>query len=325
MRAIREACKLKNNRMVWAIVAGLLVLMAVLYPIFKKEPLGQPVAGNTLTSRQVAAIPMDPWDADWVDATQLTLNLSAIDTPGATPRKVQVASLYDGQQIAFRLEWHDASKNVQSRRIQDFADAAAVQLAPEMINICMGQMDRVAHIWHWKADWQYGDRDLSAQFPNMHSDGWHSGAADELGTDLFVRPAATVGNPRAATAHESNVERLFAEGNGTLTPVGEANVSGVGAWHEGRWAVVFVRDLAGGNAPDIALAPGALLQAAFAVWDGAHMQRDGMKYTTLWATVEIGGPSTAALPPAAAVSAVALVPFGLGGLFWFSRSRRRQK
>jgi hypothetical protein len=37
----------------------------------------------------------------------------------------------------------------------------------------------------------------------------------------------------------------------------------------------------------VSLTAGAPLQAAFAVWDGKVMQRDGMKYVTSWVVLQL--------------------------------------
>lgn len=280
----------------WIITAGLLLLVvAAAIPVLKQIPalsnlqMGKTVAGPALLARQVAEIPADPWDATWNDVAALQLPLSVVSTPGANPtHEVTVRAVTDGKQVAFRIEWADDSQEVTTLRPQDFADQAAIQLADGDIAACMGQADRYAHIWHWKADWQYGTRDLKQQYPNLYTDGYWIGDQELFTEDLFTRPAAYVGNLRAQPSHDSPVERLVAGGfsSNTTAPAPFQNVRGSGVWKEGRWAVVFVRDLQGPEG-DLQLKPGAPTQVAFAVWDGKYMQRDGMKYTSGWATLTV--------------------------------------
>ena len=59
---------------------------------------------------------------------------------------------------------------------------------------------------------------------------------------------------------------------------------GGGTWADGRWGVVFVRDLAAPAASDIKVdfTPGATTHFALAVWDGGANDRDGQKAITIW-------------------------------------------
>lgn len=295
--------KISRRGLIWAGVIALLVVAAAI-PALQQIPTSQPVAAPVLKAQAAAgALPADPWAADWAKAPSTTMPLSVVNTPGANTRDVKVSAITDNQQIAFRLEWTDDSQETLTIRPEDFADAAAIQLADSTFNICMGQTDRYAHIWHWKADWEHGSRDLKAQYPNMYRDDYWNEGQRVLTEDVFQRPAATVDNLRALPAHETPVEHAIAGGFQSLTSHAMQNVSGSGIWQDGKWAVVFVRDLARGGEGDFSFAGGEGLQVAFAVWDGKLMQRDGMKYVSTWASLEL--PPAAVAAARAAESAVA--------------------
>ncbi len=96
----------------------------------------------------------------------------------------------------------------------------------------------------------------------------------------------------------SAVDNLLAGSFGTLTAAEDQMVAGQGAWDDGKWRVVFARDLAVGE-EYAQFAEGESANVAFAVWDGAKNQRDGMKSVSQFLTLEVsaeiatggGGPS----------------------------------
>ena len=98
-----------------------------------------------------------------------------------------------------------------------------------------------------------------------------------------------VENPMANPWRTTAIEDLNAVGFGTLTaqsPEGQ-NISGVGFWVEGKWRVVFVRQLNSADAFDAKFQPGAKVPIAFAVWDGSKGDRDGQKAVTTWYILQI--------------------------------------
>ncbi|HEY3364839.1 MAG TPA: ethylbenzene dehydrogenase-related protein [Symbiobacteriaceae bacterium] len=251
--------------------------------------MSKPVATPTIIVRRVPELPTEPLAAAWRRVSAVVLPLAAVSTPNAPARQVSVQALTDGKQMAIRLEWQDTTRDVLTLRPQDFGDQAAMMLSAQLANACMGQVDVPVNIWQWKADWQSGTRDMAAAFPNMYTDGFTGDDGKPLLTeDLFTRPAFTVGNARAAAAKAVPVEHLVAGGFSTLTAANDNNpATGRGAYDEGKWAVVFTRPLDAGTPGDVALAAQAPLQSAFAVWDGHQMQRDGMKYVTAWAVLQL--------------------------------------
>ncbi|HWI52231.1 MAG TPA: ethylbenzene dehydrogenase-related protein [Symbiobacteriaceae bacterium] len=279
----------RRQIIIGATAAGLLLLAAGLsvYQIGFRKPVGTP----TLVVRPAkTAIALDPWDATWKKVSAVTMPLTITSTPGAKARDVSVKAVTDGTNLAVRMEWADGAKDVTTLRPQDFGDQAAIQLSDQVSNACMGQVGmNPVHIWQWKADWQFGSRDMKTQFPNIINDGFHDDTGKALLTeDLYARPAFVAGNARAAEAKDKPVESLIAEGFGTLTSAGAHPMQSKGDYQNGRWAVVFMRPLQG-ETGDVSLTAGAPLQAAFAVWDGQFMQRDGMKYTTSWVVLQLEG------------------------------------
>jgi len=96
--------------------------------------------------------------------------------------------------------------------------------------------------------------------------------------------ARDAGNPRAAAQRPSSVEDLNAVGFGSLTPQPAArqNVHGASDYRDGRWRVIFTRDLEPDDLSDAIIDPRATTVAALAVWDGANGDRDGRKAVSSW-------------------------------------------
>jgi len=105
----------------------------------------------------------------------------------------------------------------------------------------------------------------------------------------------------------SPVEDLVAGGFGTLTsePAEGQNVQGNGTWENGRWRVVFNRDLASSESEDVTFKAGQVYSVAFAAWDGANGERNGQKSTSQWVSLQLEGQGAAAESAA---------PEGPGGL-----------
>lgn len=299
----------------------LLLLLSVLAGAltFFKVPLASS-QGLTLTAAQTtAALPVaDPADAAWQQATAIEVPLSAqnITKPmfAATHVKAMtVRALYNATDIAFLVEWADDTENNSMVRVQDFRDAVALQfpLAEGQPFFCMGQIGGNVNIWHWKADWQAdlaARQDMETLYPNMNVDFYPFANTALPGPSDYADPnyvtAFAAGNLFAGV-HASPVEDLIAGGFGSLTSQGEPgqNVQGFGAWAEGQWRVIFTRPLTSQETTDIQLGVGKQYSLALAAWDGANDERNGMKSTSQWVTLQVGAAASTTItkpttPPA---------------------------
>jgi hypothetical protein len=174
----------------------------------------------------------------------------------------------------------------------------------------MGQADQSVNIWHWRADNEAGPAETPA-----------SGYVDQYpATDDLHYPARAAGNPYAQP-HGGTVQNLVAGGFGTLTPIDAQQVRGHGTHDGERWTVVFARDYPAPGPFQPTFVDGQVIDVAFAAWDGALAQRDGIKSVTSFVQLELTGnaPPTSSLVPAAVVAALAV----LGGGVIAARRRRR--
>jgi len=78
---------------------------------------------------------------------------------------VRVAALHDGERLAFRLEWNDATENRGNGDNTDFPDGAAVLLpsVPFAPIFTMGAPGVAVNAWYWRADEDGGVRQVVAE------------------------------------------------------------------------------------------------------------------------------------------------------------------
>ncbi len=125
-------------------------------------------------------------------------------------------------------------------------------------------------------------------------------------------PARAVGNVFAQDDRTTAVDNLLAGSFGTLTQAPDQVVQGTGVWRDGTWRLVFARDLEVGE--DYSqFAEEESTNIAFAVWDGASGERDGIKSVSQFLTLEVspdvaepGGGVTVWIIVAVVLGAVAL-------------------
>ena len=99
----------------------------------------------------------------------------------------------------------------------------------------------------------------------------------------------------------------MAGGFGSLTsqPGQGQNVQGYGVWSDGKWRLIFSRELASAQADDVSFDPGKVYSVAFAAWDGANDDRNGQKSTSQWVSLQFESAALAlAAEPISAVQTV---------------------
>lgn len=249
-----------------------------------------------MVAKRVGRLPASPDEAAWEAAPEVRVPLMPLWWHDGYIDAVQVKALHDGERLAFRLEWDDATRDSAGVRQQDFPDGAAVELAASLSPplFAMGAPGEPVSIWHWKALWDEDKKAFQEEgttYPNLVADsyygkqkGWEAGPLD----DTTYRPAGDVHNPLAATERPSNVEADRAAGLGTLTAQAAAQqkVQGLSGWKDGKWRLQLVREM-GSGAGDVTLAPGQRTSVAFALWDGHAGDRNGQKSVSIWNTLTV--------------------------------------
>lgn len=301
------------------------VLVAVLLAAGLRAVDANPATAQTvsLQAYQTDEDPgTDPTTGVWRSVPSVEIPLSAqmvtfptggelsVDAPTARAR-----ALHDGDTLFIALDWPDSTSDDTTAAPEEFADAAAVQFPGEptssVPSVCMGQADQNVNIWHWRADSQTG-------VPEVPS----SGYVDRYpSTDELHYPARSAGNPYAQPG-EGAAQNLVAGGFGTLTLADGQTVHGHGTHHGERWSVVFTRDYPAPGPLQPTFETGQVIDIAFAVWNGALDQRDGLKSTTSFVKLELTDSATPGQwAPSAIIAALALVV--LGGILapWVLRRR----
>jgi hypothetical protein len=253
-----------------------------------------PKIANEVVAVSSAKLPSLPTDAAWDHAPEHVAKLVPQDlveprlmTPSTA--EVKVRSLTNGSEVAFRLEWEDASKNDLPGPAK-MVDACAIQipekLEKDLPEPQMGQDGKRVQVTYWRADWQAsvdgrGDhiRDL---YPNASVDHYPfeakalapgSAAAREM--ELRYSPARALGNVRGGPRSRS-VEDLIATGPGTLMPGPSLGGNGKGVHGKSSWSVVISRKLPDG------LAPNQRTHVALAVWQGSQQEAGARKMRSGW-------------------------------------------
>ncbi len=292
----------KHTRLLFAALLLLALALTV-----SKIPLASSQGLQLVSSWVDGDLPdQDPASPLWRQAPAIEVPLSAqnIAKPfllESKVRSVTARSLHNQDQVAVLVEWEDPTEDASSVAVQDFRDAVALQFPQVEAQpyFCMGQAGGNVNIWHWKADWQadlLARREMEDRYPDMYVDDYPftqpvAGSLARVADyqDQNYLPALKAGNPFAAPTLHTPVEDLNAGGFGTLTsqPGEEQNVQGFGKWQDGRWRVIFSRSLASPEADDISFTSGKTYSIAFAVWDGANQERNGMKSTSQWVNLHL--------------------------------------
>ena len=214
----------------------------------------------------------------------------------ASTTEVRVRAVTNGSEIAFRLEWLDASKD-DLPGAGRFVDACAVQVPKKIEREApapqMGETGRPVEVTFWRADWQAtvdgrGDT-IRELYPRASVDHYpfeakplEPGSPAQQEMARRYAPARALGNLRGGP-RESPVEDMVAEGPGTLTPVPPAGSKGKGLRTRDGWSVVISRRAPSG------LAPRARTQIAFAVWEGSQEEVGARKMRTGWIPLLLQG------------------------------------
>lgn len=252
-----------------------------------------------ITARRVGKLPGHPDAALWKEAQPVELHLMPLWWRDDRPETLMVRALHDGQGLALRLAWSDATHDHAPLRAQDFGDAAAVQfsLHQDPPFFAMGEAARAVNIWMWKAEKQanldHGFQDLEATYPNLAIDTYPDltrSPADQpmrqppsLHLDPSFITARGAGNLVSDPAVKGPVEDLTARGFGTLKArAADSGVTAAGSYAIGTYQVVFRSNLEGGGANSVSARAGQTLAVSFAVWDGSAGDRDGKKSVTIW-------------------------------------------
>jgi len=215
------------------------------------------------TSKKIGLSPGAPI---WKGVKSFPVKLRGLQSVSGQVSIVQTQSIHNLKQIAFRLQWKDETPDTANSGTTVYIDAVALQFSAlskfDSIYYGMGERKKPVNIWHWKAD----------SFQKVD------------GQSLAINNGVAV-NPFG----EKPVEEMNASGFGTLTVQSQEDqqLTGKGVWENGRWTVVFLRDLRTASPFDIQFRESVNALVAFALWDGKKKEKNANKKVSFWQQLEI--------------------------------------
>ena len=254
----------------------------------------QPVTTPDVVIVAAVDVPKNPDDQAWESAPEHAAKLLLQDMVEprlltASTAEVRIRAIRGGNEVAFRLEWVDATTNDLSEGAR-FCDGCAIQLPakndPNVTAPQMGESGRPVEIAYWNAGWQAvvdgrGDS-IKDIYPNATIDHYPFEAASlSKGSDVQKKmaaryaPARALGNTMAGP-RDVPVQDLIADGPGTLVPAKATTSKGCGRRTATGWAVVITRSLPAG------IVDQGRSQVAFAVWEGSQQEVGSRKMRTGW-------------------------------------------
>lgn len=256
-------------------------------------------------------LPLDPLDKAWkrTEAAIVYMHPQNSIRPGiseATVGSVKISSLNNGEEIAFKIQWHDWTKDDQLNMSDKFSDAVAIQFpvkiksfAPSYI---MGEDEKMVHIIHWKAAWEKdikeGYQDVEHAYPNYQVDFYPGVKTREEGKSYYpvsefseeakvFLAGIQAGNSLSDFNRKRPVEELYAEGFRTLTTKPDITAKARGVWTGSGWTVVIARPMNTKIDGDSLLTRGSNF-FAIAIWDGGSGNVGARKnHSGSWLTLKI--------------------------------------
>lgn len=196
----------------------------------------------------VLDVDADLWED--IEPEKISLYPQAARVPyGNIEKDLWVRSVYNDHEIAFLLEFPDDTEN---RNPPTDPDGCAILITPldSPATVQMMGYAGKANVWHWLAN-----RD----------------------TERYEKANETM----------NVVRELTASGPGTQTPMKAQNVDGKGKYRDGKWSVVFKRQLKSLQEDEFELKSGRDMQVAFALWDGVKAETFSRKSISILRTLEL--------------------------------------
>ncbi|MCC7087189.1 MAG: c-type cytochrome [Pirellulales bacterium] len=260
-----------------------------------------------IVAKRTDKAPRTPDDAAWDAVEESPIGVMPLWWRDDSNPNLHVKALYDGESLAIRLSWSDATPNWTAARTESFKDSAAIELyqGSDEPFLGMGSAKQPVDVWFWDADRQEGFAQPDVEYPRTVVDIYpfaettavETAEYQRKGTELANQPpvslpAEATGNqimPNTRDPKDGGGSSLTAGGPGSITfrPPTNQFVESQGQWNDGRWQVVLVRQLKVPEGEGVSLAAGAQASIAVAIWDGAKGDRNGQKLVSIWQDVEL--------------------------------------
>lgn len=235
-------------------------LASYVYSLSPDEVIEPSVVLKVRRLKDKEEIPEDFNAPQWkkAEAVEIPLSGQVIVRPrliNPSIDSITVKSLYNREEIAFLLEWDDAT----NRQDGIFQDQVAIQFpakfsAGEGLDkpyFFLGQPGKPVALWRWKAKWNEESEEFEESEESEESG--KSGKSEELEASGF----------RNVTLRVSEGQRVKA-------------IKAKGEWHNGRWRVILKRVLMTEDKKDkdkgVFFRHGEFIPVAFYVWNGSNAE-----------------------------------------------------
>jgi len=235
-----------------------------------------------LRARRVSGSFLDEPGADslWVMSDSIEVVLAPLWWRDESVLSATLSAIHDGDQIALRVRWRDATGETRLYSDAHRPDGVALQFtaadAPPLFG--MGSAEHPTSIWHWRSlrlDEVAGALDLMDPTPHVLDRSPRSPATADVPVYRRVEGVPPVSR---------SVDELSARGveRARETPRLPADVDVHPRWRNGAWEVVFLRALEPADGSGTSFAVGSTLQVACAVWNGAAGDERAQKSISIW-------------------------------------------
>ena len=232
-----------------------------------------------LRVRRVAdELPRNPDDLGWEECEEVSIVLAPLWWRDESVLYATLGAVHDGESIAIRVRWPDATGKTTVLSDATRSDALALQLsravAPPLFG--MGSAELPTIIWHWKA---IGLEQVAGAMELLDSD---LSTETRTGDTHWEAPMYHALDDQLALSEK--VEQLDVRGVESARDAvrSGSEVAVAPRWSDGEWSVVFSRKLSPSGARDIRFTPGESARVACAIWNGAAGDRGPQKSITIW-------------------------------------------
>ena len=238
------------------------------------EPLS--VIRKIISKRINSPIGLQMNNSIWNEAEAVSINMVPIRARKNPISRLTIQSLHNRSKVAIKMQWDDPTPD--SILNNKYVDQSAIQFSIGSADIGdspfygMGEKEKPVNIWHWKAD--AGQKIIQNA---------------ESGQEIIKNFSSPTTGKFLNPFNESPVEEINSRGIGTLTiqPLKDQQVEGRGYWQNGRWSVIFIRDLKTFSKRDVNFMDKNQILLAFALWDGNKMDMNANKMVSFWQVLSL--------------------------------------
>ena len=241
-----------------------------------------------ITAGKSPRLPSAPDDDAWQSVATTRLPIIPLWWRDDPHPWVDVQAAHDGQTLAVRLTWADATHDDGAVRADEFEDMAAVELyqgAAEPF-LGMGSKEAPIELWQWRAGTaNSGAEDYPSDDYPFDEPIYRQLLKGQQPPDFVTARAA--GNPLALRDHTGADLVAGGLGSTTFRPKASQVVQAAAVWNEGHWTVMLQRPLNVADADGQSLRSTQQCSLAAALWDGSAHDRGPQKRISLWNDLRI--------------------------------------